>query len=85
LIFKGSRKSLGFVNHTFEDWIMTVPKEEIEGNIRRAQDDFERLSDLREKLEILTEHVTGRKEALDEEIEESLHEARLPGADRRIA
>jgi len=54
---------------------MTVPKEEIEGNIRRAQDDFERLSDLREKLEILTEHVTGRKEALDEEIDESLHAA----------
>ncbi len=66
---------------------MTSPKEDIEANIKRAENDFERLSSLREKLEILTEHVTGRKEALDEEIEESLHEAIQNGKDclERIA
>jgi len=66
---------------------MSIPKEDLEENIQRAQNDFERLSNLREKLELLTEHITGRKEALDEEIEESLHEAIQNGKDclERIA
>lgn len=43
--------------------------------IRRAQENFRTITELREKLEILTEHVESRKEALEEEIEESLNEA----------
>jgi len=60
---------------------MSTPKEDLEAKIRRAQDDFEVLSNLREKLEILTEHVSSRKEALDEEIEESINEAILNARD----
>ena len=43
--------------------------------IRQAQENFKTITSLKEKLEILTEHVESRKEALEEEIEENLHEA----------
>ena len=43
--------------------------------IRRAQENSRTITELREKLEILTEHVESRKEALEEEIDESLNEA----------
>ncbi len=46
-----------------------------EGQIKRAEENFKTISELKEKLEILTEHVESRKAALEEEIEESLHEA----------
>ena len=46
-----------------------------EKQIREAQENFKTITKLKEKLEILTEHVESRKEALEEEIEESLHEA----------
>ena len=43
--------------------------------IRRAQENFRTITELSEKLEILTEHVESRKEALEEDIDESLNEA----------
>ena len=43
--------------------------------VRQAQANFRTITDLKEKLEILTEHVESRKEALEEEIEENLNEA----------
>ena len=46
-----------------------------EEQIRQAQKNFRTITELKEKLEILTEHVESRKEALEEEIEENLHEA----------
>lgn len=46
-----------------------------EDQIRRAQEQFRTITELSEKLELLTEHVGSRKEALEEEIEENLHEA----------
>ena len=48
---------------------------DFEGDIKRAQANFRKITELKEKLEILTEHVQSRKEALDEEIEESLHDS----------
>jgi hypothetical protein len=48
---------------------------ELKDPVRRAKDDFKTISDIREKLEALAEHVQNRKEALDEEIQERLHEA----------
>ena len=43
--------------------------------VRKAQANFKTITDLKKKLEILTEHVESRKEALEEEIEENLNEA----------
>jgi len=43
--------------------------------IRQAQKNFKTITDLKEKLDILTEHVESRKESLEEEIEENLHES----------
>ena len=43
--------------------------------VRQAQANFRTITDLKEKLEILTEHVESRKEALEEEIEENINEA----------
>ena len=43
--------------------------------VRKAQANFKSITDIKEKLEILTEHVESRKESLEEEIEESLHES----------
>ena len=43
--------------------------------IRQAQESFKTITELKKKLEVLTEHVQSRKEVLEEEIEESLHEA----------
>ena len=42
---------------------------------KRAREALKILSELKEKTELLSEHVESRKEALEEEIEESLHEA----------
>ena len=43
--------------------------------IRQAQESFRTITELKEKLKGLTEHVESRKESLEEEIEENLHEA----------
>ena len=43
--------------------------------VRQAQANFKAITDIKEKLEILTEHVASRKESLEEEIEETLHES----------
>ncbi len=51
------------------------PKDDWEGQINQAREHFKVITELRQKLEILIEHVDSRKEALEEEIEESLHEA----------
>jgi Fe2+ transport system protein B len=42
---------------------------------QRARETLKVLSEIKEKTELLSEHVESRKEALEEEIEESLHEA----------
>ncbi len=42
---------------------------------QRAKETLKILSELKEKTELLSEHVESRKDALEEEIEESLHEA----------
>ena len=42
---------------------------------KKAQETLKALTELKEKTEILSEHVENRKAALEEEIEESLHEA----------
>ena len=46
-----------------------------EEQMRQAQENFKAITDIKDKLEILEEHVESRKEALEEEIEESLNEA----------
>ena len=43
--------------------------------MRQAQANFKTITDIKDKLEILEEHVESRKEALEEEIEENLNEA----------
>ena len=43
--------------------------------IRQTQESFKTITALKEKLEILTEHLESRKESLEEEIEENIHEA----------
>ena len=43
--------------------------------IRQAQANFKTITDIKDKLELLEEHIESRKEALEEEIEESLNEA----------
>ena len=47
----------------------------IEEQMRQAQENFKTITDIKNKLEILEEHVESRKEALEEEIEENLNEA----------
>ena len=42
---------------------------------QRAKETLKILSELKEKTELLSEHVESRRDALEEEIEESLHEA----------
>lgn len=53
----------------------SLPPDNFEGEIKQARENFRKITELKEKLDILTEHVESRKEALEEEIEESLHEA----------
>lgn len=53
----------------------SFPPDNFEGEIKQARENFRKITELKEKLELLTEHVESRKEALEEEIEESLHEA----------
>lgn len=53
----------------------SLPPDNFEGEIKQARENFRTITELKEKLDILTEHVESRKEALEEEIEESLHEA----------
>ena len=40
-----------------------------EEQMRQAQENFKAITDIKDKLEILEEHVESRKEALEEEIE----------------
>ena len=53
----------------------SLPPDNFEGEIRQARENFRIITELRQKLDILIEHVESRKEALEEEIQESLHEA----------
>ncbi len=53
----------------------SLPPDNFEGEIKQARENFRTITELKEKLDILTEHVESRKEALEEEIQESLHEA----------
>lgn len=53
----------------------SLPPDNFDGEIKQARENFRVISELKEKLDVLTEHVASRKEALEEEIEESLHEA----------
>jgi len=46
-----------------------------EEQMRQAQENFKTITDIKDKLKILEEHVESRKEALEEEIEENLNEA----------
>ena len=39
------------------------------------QEDFRKISETQQRLDILIEHVESRKEALEEEIQEHLHES----------
>ena len=39
------------------------------------QKDFRKISDIQQRLDILIEHVESRKEGLEEEIQEHLHES----------
>ncbi len=59
----------------------TIPDDEFERQVNRTHEQFKTISELKEKLDILTEHVESRKEALEEEIQESLHEAIANAAD----
>jgi len=43
-----------------------------EEQMRQAQQNFKTIADIKDKLEILEEHVESRKEALEEEIEEAV-------------
>ncbi len=59
----------------------SLPPDNFEGEIKQARANFRKITELKEKLDLLTEHVESRKEALEEEIEESLHEAVSHGRD----
>lgn len=59
----------------------SLPEDYFEKDIHRARENFRTIAELKEKLEMLTEHVDSRKEALEEEIEEKLHEAIKNGRD----
>lgn len=59
----------------------SLPPDKFEREIEQARANFRKITDLKEKLDVLTEHVESRKEALEEEIEESLHEAISNGRD----
>ena len=48
---------------------------EFEREQQKARDGLQTVSEIRQKLDILAEHVESRKEALEEEIQEQLHES----------
>ena len=48
---------------------------EFEREKQQAREGFQTVSEIRQRLDILTEHVESRKEALEEEIQEHLHES----------
>ena len=48
---------------------------EFEREQQQAREGFKKVSEIRQRLDILTEHVESRKEALEEEIQEHLHES----------
>lgn len=48
---------------------------EFEREQQQAREGFQTVSEIRQRLDILTEHVESRKEALEEEIQEHLHES----------
>jgi exonuclease VII large subunit len=55
---------------------MPEPKNpEFEREKQQARDGLQTVSEIRQRLDILTEHVESRKEALEEEIQEHLHES----------
>jgi restriction endonuclease Mrr len=48
---------------------------EFEKERQRAGEEFQKISEIRQRLDILAEHVESRKEGLEEEIQEYLHES----------
>jgi exonuclease VII large subunit len=48
---------------------------EFEREQQQAREGFQMVSKIRQRLDILTEHLESRKEALEEEIQEHLHES----------
>ena len=48
---------------------------EFEREQKQAREGFQTVSEIRQRLDILVEHVESRKEALEEEIQEHLHES----------
>lgn len=48
---------------------------EFEKEQQKAREGFQTVSEIRQRLDILAEHVESRKEALEEEIQEHLHES----------
>ena len=48
---------------------------EFEREQQQAREGFQTVSEIRQRLDILAEHVESRKEALEEEIQEHLHES----------
>jgi hypothetical protein len=59
-----------------EEWQMTdSTNPEFEREQQQAREGFKTVSEIRQRLDILTEHVESRKEGLEEEIQEHLHES----------
>ncbi|MBI4384433.1 MAG: hypothetical protein HY579_10420 [Nitrospinae bacterium] len=52
-----------------------MPEKEFNDAVKQAKHQLKVVSELKEKLEVLSEHVESRKQALEEEIEENLHQA----------
>ena len=48
---------------------------EFEREQKQAREEFQTVSEIRQRLDILVEHVESRKEALEEEIQEHLHDS----------
>lgn len=56
-------------------WSYMSSNSEFEKERQQAGQGFKTVSDIRQRLDILAEHVESRKEALEEEIQEHLHES----------
>ena len=56
-------------------WCYMSSNSEFEKERQQAGQGFKTVSDIRQRLDILAEHVESRKEALEEEIQEHLHES----------
>ena len=57
---------------------------EFEKERQRAGEEFQKISEIRQRLDILAEHVESRKEGLEEEIQEYLHESLANARDSMV-